>query len=55
MTLSEEIEYRCFACGRKFKSLGDMQVHVVVEHLQMAGYAEKIADSSDGKEARMTA
>jgi uncharacterized C2H2 Zn-finger protein len=35
-------EYRCFICKRRFESLGDMQRHVVVEHLQRTGFAKEI-------------
>jgi uncharacterized C2H2 Zn-finger protein len=40
--LPEKIEYRCLACGQKFESLGDMQRHIVVEHLQKAGFEKEI-------------
>ena len=31
-TLSEY--YKCRSCGKQFDSLGDMQRHIMVEHMQ---------------------
>jgi uncharacterized C2H2 Zn-finger protein len=42
--MSEKIEYRCLACGQKFNSLGDMQTHIVVAHLQKAGFEKEIGE-----------
>ncbi|MEW5839550.1 hypothetical protein [Nitrososphaera sp.] len=32
-------EYKCHACGAAFESLGDMQKHVLIDHLQSEGLA----------------
>jgi hypothetical protein len=34
-------QYRCWSCGRQFESLGDMQKHVLLVHLQKGEVAEK--------------
>ena len=39
--LPEKTEYKCHTCGRRFDSLGDMQRHVVVEHLQKGEFAQE--------------
>lgn len=39
--LPEKIEYRCRSCGRLFDTLGDMQRHIVVEHLQKGEFIEE--------------
>ncbi|MEO9294423.1 MAG: hypothetical protein ABI347_02355 [Nitrososphaera sp.] len=36
------IEYRCHACSQLFDTLGDMQRHIVVEHLQKADFVQQI-------------
>lgn len=41
MRLSK-IEYRCHACSQVFESLGDMQRHIVIEHLQKADFVHQI-------------
>ncbi|HEU4984704.1 MAG TPA: hypothetical protein VFT58_03610 [Nitrososphaera sp.] len=46
-------EYRCFVCKQKFESLGDMQKHIVVEHLQKVGFAKEIGNKK--KEAHTAA
>lgn len=40
--MSERVEYRCFVCGRQFSTLGAMQTHVVVEHLQKPDFIDEI-------------
>jgi hypothetical protein len=51
--LPRKSEYRCFVCKQKFESLGDMQKHIVVEHLQKVGFAKEIGNKK--KEAHTAA
>ncbi|HVX02401.1 MAG TPA: hypothetical protein VHA09_04540 [Nitrososphaera sp.] len=47
MELLKKTEYKCFSCGQIFGSLGEMQTHVVVEHLQKPGFAEKLGNKKE--------
>ena len=35
------LEYKCRSCGQQFDSLGDMQKHVLLAHLQKGDIVEK--------------
>jgi hypothetical protein len=40
-------EHRCFICGRTFTLLGDMQKHIVVDHLQEADFEKKMGSKGE--------
>ncbi|WP_415281233.1 hypothetical protein [Candidatus Nitrososphaera sp. FF02] len=44
--MTEKIEYRCRSCGMVFGSLGDMQRHIVTEHLQSRVFAKEISEAA---------